>query len=615
MIDSLNQQQQEAIMATDGPVLIISGPGSGKTKVLIHRIAYLIQEKKVSPKNILAITFTNKAAQEIKSRLISLLNDEILPTTGTFHSICAQILRKELSRLSESNGALSSNFTIYDENDSHDLIKKIIKTLNLSSEYFKVNAIKENISRAKNKLINEKDYENEATEFYTQTISQIYHHYQKNLQDNNALDFDDLIMLTIKILQNPEILQKYQNKFQYIMIDEYQDTNYAQYVFANLLARQYKNLCVIGDESQSIYSWRGADISNILNFQKDYPETKTILLEQNYRCTQNILSAAHAIISQNKYKLEKKLWTNNGDGGPILLYQATNEKDEADFISTEINKLVQYESFNYNDIAIFYRTNSQSRPIEESFLRWKFPYKIIGNVKFYERKEVKDLIAILRMLQNPNDSISLERLEKNFKKDIFKNDSNKKAKTKKEAIILFIENLKETPAQNTLADVIKIIFKKTNYKESILDGTKEGECRWENIQELISVMGDYEKLSWQNALQSFLERSALASNNDEIEEQTNLINLMTLHCAKGLEFPIVFMIGCEEGIFPHSRSYLNINDMEEERRLCYVGITRAKKTLYLISAEQRYLYGSVYINQPSRFINEIPQHLIKRLLI
>lgn len=627
-LDELNSKQKEAVLTTEGPVLIIAGPGSGKTKVLTFRTAHLI-EKGIASENILAVTFTNKAAQEMKAKLQLLLTGPSRqsaswrrregPITGTFHAFCAQILRSELDYLPSSLCYPSSKFIIYDENDSRELLKKILKESNIPDNYFKPTSVLDNISRAKSDLINAEEYTNQAEGFYPQTISQIYNLYQTALSQANALDFDDLIMLTVQIFQKaPEVLQKYQEKIKYIMVDEYQDTNHAQYVLVNLLAEKYKNICAIGDEAQSIYSWRGADIRNILNFKKDYPEMKIILLEQNYRSTQNIINAAHAVIANNTSRLEKNLWTKNAAGQPLMVYQAKNEKDEAEFIASEINKLKQEEGCNFNDFAILYRTNAQSRPIEEIFLQYGFPYKIIGGVKFYNRKEIKDILAIFRLTQNPNDLISFERLTKIPLK-------RQKAKIKKDIIKNYLEDLRQINKNYSLSHFLKLSIEKFDYKNYILDGTPIGENkpasakasvdRWENIQELFTVIKDYTGLPWSEALKIFLAQAALRSTHDEVETKNNLINLMTFHSAKGLEFPVVFMAGCEEGILPYSKSCLNPSEIEEERRLCYVGITRAKKFVYLTFADQRNFRGSTYINQPSRFLGEIPDNLIKRLFI
>ena len=615
----LNPKQEEAVMATDGPILIIAGPGSGKTKVLIWRMAQLIKQG-ISPNNILAVTFTNKAAQEIKNRLLSLLGRlPQMPTTGTFHAICAQLLRRELNTIPDQ--PLNSKFTIYDTNDSLSLVKKILKELNISEDYFKPASVLEAVSKAKNELISVNEYQQTAIDYYPQVVGKIYEIYQQRLKQANSLDFDDLLMLMTKIFQTyPAILEKYQNLFKYIMIDEYQDTNHTQYLLVNLLAQKYQNICVIGDEAQSIYSWRGADISNIINFQKDYPNAKTILLEQNYRSTKNILEAAHAVICQNTNRLDKKLWTDNPDGQPIMLYQASDEKEEADFLISEILKLQGENNLNFQDFSIFFRTNAQSRVIEEAFLRASLPYKIIGGLKFYERKEIKDLIAYLRLMQNPSDQVSLERIINIPPRGIGKKSQNlditsQSLNTKIKNFWDLITELQQTDEKVSLSEFINLLITKINYEKYLLDKTKEGDTRWENVQELFTVVKDYDHLSWPIGLNNFLEQAALLASSDEVETNKDLINLMTLHCAKGLEFPVVFITGCEEGIFPHSKSYLSAQNIEEERRLCYVGITRAKQLLYLTLAEQRNLYGSIYVNQPSRFINEIPEHLVKRLLI
>lgn len=626
LLHNLNSKQIEAVQTTDGPILIIAGPGSGKTKVLTHRIAQLVNTG-TPAKNILAVTFTNKAAQEIKERLAAILNSKMeLPTAGTFHSICALILRHELG--SHNLNSLTSNFTIYDDEDSRSLIKKILKELQLSEEYFKPGTILENISQAKTELINENDYAQSATDYYPQTISKIYHLYQTSLRKANAVDFDDLIFLTIELFRHhPQALEKYQEKFKYILIDEYQDTNHAQYTLINLLAQKYENICAVGDEAQSIYGWRGADVRNILNFKHDYPETKIIFLEQNYRSTQVILAAADAVISQNTHKFDKKLWTANEFGQPINFYCAENEREEADFIAREISSLKYYDNLQLKDFAVFYRTNAQSRAVEEAFLRHKLPYKIIGGIKFYGRREIKDLIAYLRFIQNSHDKISLARIINtpprgigNKTQEIILNNTLEMPADipKAKAFFDLMEELRSFDEKATLSQLLNKIIQQTNYEtylKQTVDKNKEGDSRLENIQELFTVVKTYDHLPWPEAINVFLEQTALLASSDEIDTQNNLVNLMTLHCAKGLEFPVVFITGCEEGIFPYTRSYLDPFELEEERRLCYVGLTRAKKRLYLTHARQRHLFGMIYANEPSRFLSEIPQELTKKKLL
>ncbi len=629
ILKNLNSKQIEAVTTKNGPVLIIAGPGSGKTKVLTHRIAYLIREG-IPAENILAVTFTNKAAEEIKARINKLISlsakrDFKLPTIGTFHALCSKILRYEIKKI-----GFRSNFIILDAQDSLVFIKKIMSELDISDQQFNPETIQQNISQAKNELLTPEDFFNQAQDFFPKIVSKIFSAYQERLKQNNALDFDDLIFLTVKIFQeNPTILEKYQEKFRYILVDEYQDTNHAQYVLINLLAKKYRNLFVIGDEAQSIYSWRGADFRNILNFENDYPEAKIILLEQNYRSTQNILDAAHHIIIKTKFRKEKKLWTQNPAGHPITIFLAKNEKEEAQYIVEEINNWQrQKKELSHKDFAVLYRTNAQSRALEEAFLQAGLSYKIVGGTKFFDRREIKDLIAYLRLIQNPQDLISLERIinvpprgfGKNPDCQIFINSDEAKlaqlTPQRQRAWKNFSAKLaawRTIAAKEPLSKLLKIIIDEIGYENFLRDRTEKGEERWENVQELFSVTKKYDLFKPEEALTLFLEEVALMSNNDEVETQKDLVNLMTLHCAKGLEWPIVFIAGCEEGIFPHSRSLLDPWQMEEERRLCYVGITRAKEKLYLICAQKRQLFGSTQSNPPSRFLSEIPPSLTEYL--
>jgi len=626
ILKNLNQKQIEAVTTIDGPVLIIAGPGSGKTRVLTHRVAYLI-EQGIPAENILAVTFTNKAAEEMKIRIKRLITlqakrDFKFPVIGTFHAVCAKILRSEAAKIGYSH-----DFNICDDKDSLNLIKRSMKDLEISEEQFNPNSIQDAISQAKSELVDETTFGSQALDFFPQTAAKIYSLYQQQLKKNQALDFDDLLMLTVLLFKNnPEALKKYQEKFKYILVDEYQDTNHAQYVLINLLAQKYRNLFVIGDEAQSIYSWRGADFRNILNFEKDYPEAKVILLEQNYRSTQNILDAAQNIIVKNKFRKDKKLWTQNQSGLPITVFGARDEKEEGSFVINEIIKIKRGQpDFNLRDFTVLYRTNAQSRAIEEVFLKAGFPYKVIGTLKFYERKEIKDLIGYLRFIQNPQDLISLERIINTPARGFGKNaDSREFLTNGRESQIAsltprrlqawnnfssLIENLRQAARTLTLSKLLKLIIEKTGYENFIKDRSPEGEERWENIKELFSVTKKYDVLPPGEALPTFLEEVALMSNHDEVETNKDLVNLMTLHCAKGLEFPVVFIIGCEEGIFPHSRSLIDAWQMEEERRLCYVGVTRAKQKLYLVTSRSRQLYGATMVNPPSRFLDDIPKHL------
>jgi len=653
ILENLNERQQKAVVAIDGPVLIIAGPGSGKTKVLTHRIAYIIDNKKINPTNILAVTFTNKAAQEMKSRVGTLLekiaytnNPESLknpedkfkiqnskfkiPVIGTFHSICVRILRQEAELI-----GYKKEFTIYDDSDQQTVVKKIMKDLKISPEQFNPRAVLSHISNAKNELKDAEKFSNIADGYFEEQVSVVYNAYQKKLKEHNALDFDDLIMQVILLfLNNADILRKYQNKFQYVMVDEYQDTNYAQYKLVDLLSNAHRNLCVVGDDWQSIYKWRGADIRNILDFEKNYSEAKVILLEQNYRSTQTILDASYQIISRNVNRKEKKLWSEKETGEPIMIYEAADEKGEAEFIIAEIAKLTN-KKINLKDIAILYRTNAQSRSIEEIFLKYALPYKIVGGIKFYLRKEIKDIIAYLRLIQNPNDLVSLERIINIPKRDLgqvtFKKVMTEIEKDNKNIIeALFSHNCENIPESKIkkiknfaeiilkcqdkiesvkISELLSYLLKSINYEKHIKDGTDEGEKRWENVKELFSAVEKYDNLPAKENLKIFLEEIALATDLDKIDDTQDAVTLMTLHSAKGLEFDTVFIIGMEEGLLPHSRSIQEPSEMEEERRLCYVGITRAKRKVYLIYARIRKIYGSTQANMPSRFISDIPEKL------
>lgn len=623
ILKDLNQKQQEAVTTTEGPVLILAGPGSGKTRVLTHRLAYLIQ-KGLSPNNILAVTFTNKAANEMKMRVKKLLNSKFsAPFIGTFHAFCLRILKKEINRLKHKR-----TFVIYDETDQLKLIKNIIKKLDINKEQFQAKKVISTISSLKSEVIDYKTYKDAAQEYFEKTISKLYETYQKELKKNNALDFDDLIMMTVQIFKDfPEVLEKYQERFKYILVDEYQDTNPAQYQLIKLLAEKYKNICCVGDDSQAIYGFRGADFRNILNFEKDFPEAKVITLDQNYRSTQNILDAASQIINKNVYQKPKKLWTENPAGPPISIIGTWNEKAEATLIAEKIKELSK-QGFKLNNFTIFYRTNAQSRAMEEIFIRHNIPYKLVGAVKFYQRKEIKDIIAYLKFIDN-NDLISLERIINTPSRGIGKITLNKIAsqgldkiaKTNQEVkkFCNLIKKIKKIVLEKPLSKAISFILEQIKYQDYlkklygdnlIRENIPEDEARWENIEELLRVSKDYDKLKPLKGLKEFLEKTALFSETDEIEEQKEVVYLMTLHTAKGLEFPIVFIIGCEEGILPHSKSLLNPLDIEEERRLFYVGITRSKGQLYLLFSQTRSGWANKEANPPSRFLAEIPEELI-----
>jgi DNA helicase-2/ATP-dependent DNA helicase PcrA len=618
ILSSLNPKQKEAVTVLEGPVLVIAGPGSGKTRCLTYRIAYLIQ-KGIWPNNILAVTFTNKAAQEMKERVNQLLQPGLIksirPTIGTFHAICLQILRQQIDKLPQVK--YRKNFIIYDENDRLALFKKIIKDLQINPEQFKPGSVQETISRAKDELIDWPTYQAQAQEYFPQTIARIYQAYQEALQKANALDFDDLIMLTVKLFQQrPAILEKYQQKWPYLLVDEAHDTNLAQYQLTKLSAQKYKNLWIIADPDQSIYSWRGADFRNILNFEKDYPQARVILLEENYRSTKNILAVSHQVISKNVQRKEKKLWTKNPTGPLINLVELANEEEEGRFLIAEMENLIS-QGFSLMDFTVLYRTNAQSRAIEEAFLKANFPYKIIGTVRFYERKEIKDILAYLKLIINPDDLVSLQRIVNlpprrlaKYAKNINELYSVQEKPQLLKDFYSLVDNSRQVGQKKPLTDLINFIIKKIDYEKYIRDGQEEGERRWENIKELFSVAQKYNQFKLSQGLEKFLEEISLLTNHDEVETNKNLVNLMTLHCAKGLEFPVVFMAGCEEGILPHAKSFSNPDQMEEERRLCYVGLSRAREQLYLTFTQQRRLWGQIMANLPSRFIYDIPENLV-----
>jgi len=625
ILKKLNSQQKEAVITTEGPLLILAGPGSGKTRVLTHRLAYLIKSG-IPPTDILAVTFTNKAANEMKIRMRKLLSEQksiAMPFIGTFHAFCLTILKKEIDKL-----GYRKSFVIYDDDDQISLIKQIIQKLEINRDQFPPKKISATISALKSEYIDAKKYEENAREYFEKTISKIYSFYQEELKNKNALDFDDLIMFTVKLFENfPEILKKYQEKFKYILVDEYQDTDPIQYRLIKLLSSKYKNLCCVGDDAQSIYSFRNADFRNILNFEKDYPKAKVITLDQNYRSTQNILDAASKVISKNVYQKPKNLWTENPTGPLISIIETWNEKSEAEFIIKKIKEFLK-QGYKLNDMAIFYRTNAQSRALEEAFIRHHIPYKLVGAIKFYQRKEIKDLIGYLKFI-NTNDLISLERIinvpprgigEITFEK-ITKYGLERIAREKVEVNNFYklIQKTKNLSEKEPLSFVLKFILKETDYKnylkknygDNILQaGIPEDEARWQNIEELINVATDYDGIKPPLGLKEFLEKTALLSEADEINESKEVVHLMTLHTAKGLEFAIIFIIGCEEGILPHSLSLINPLDIEEERRLFYVGITRSKIHLHLILARLRSSWGLKEANPPSRFLGEIPEELI-----
>lgn len=639
----LNTEQRRAVTTVDGPVLILAGAGSGKTKTLTHRIAYLIAEKKVSSHAILAVTFTNKAAAEMKERVEHLLakageGDFRTPEfMGTFHSLCVRILRRDIEPL-----GYSKNFNIIDADDQLGLVKKAMKELEMNPDQIRPRSLLEAISTAKNRQMSTERFTAEAQSYFEELVAKVYERYQAMLKEQNSLDFDDLIALTVKLFKEHEtILARYQTLFRYILVDEYQDTNPLQYELVTLLAEKHRNLFVIGDDYQSIYSWRQADIRNILSFEEDYPEAVVITLDQNYRSTQKILDAASSIIENNLHQRHKKLWTEKKEGDQITLYPAVDENDEARFIVTEIRS--ERESGRaYRDCAILYRTNAQSRSVEEALLKASIPYLIIGGVKFYSRKEIKDVLAYLRFLANPRDYLALERLINEPKRGIGAASlevwvsaareksldylatiphlreggllQEKKLKALESVAELFLHwrDSLEHETSLTLAQLIDVVVRESGYLETLRDGTTESEVREENVKELLSVAKKFDTLSAREALNRFLEEVALIADTDSLDEGADAVRLMTVHSSKGLEFPVVFLIGLEEGIFPHSRSTLSPAELEEERRLMYVGLTRAKEKAYLLHAEMRTLFGGMQVNPPSRFLSEIPTELVEK---
>ena len=613
ILEELNAPQREAVKTVDGPVLILAGAGSGKTKALTHRLAYLISEKKVAPESILAVTFTNKAAGEMKERMEKLVGAEMkLPWMGTFHSICVKILRREAKHL-----GYPTSFTIYDSQDQLSVVKKVMQDKGIDTKQYNPNAVLYYISGAKNEFMSPEDYKQYVNSPFEEIVLDVYKEYQKYLKTIGAMDFDDLLLLCVRLFEdNVEVLEKYQRIFRYILIDEYQDTNQVQYMWAKMLSAKHKNICVVGDDSQSIYGFRGANFRNILNFEKDYKGAKVIKLEQNYRCTKNILRAADELIKCNRHRTDKTLFTDNPDGNAIQIYQALNEKDEAEFIATEIRGLTFAEKYNWGDFAVLYRTNAQSRAAEEAFLRYGIPYKVVGGIKFYERREIKDILAYLRLINNPDDRIAFERIvnvpargigSKTVMKYLQGLSSlNSQVPEKIVKFLEMIDNFRGRIAEVGVSELIEIIADTSGYRAYLQDGTAEGEARWENVLELKSVASYTDTLGVEKPLESFLEKIALYQDSDELDQNADVVTLMTLHSSKGLEFPTVFMIGMEEGLLPHARSVVDENEVEEERRLCYVGITRARKKLYLIYASDRIYFGNPVANVPSRFLSEIP---------
>ena len=636
LVKNMNLEQSEAVRTTEGPLLIMAGAGSGKTRVLTHRIAYLLDEKDVSPYNILAITFTNKAAKEMKARVEHLVGGEAqVIWMSTFHSMCVRILRRDADRI-----GIERNFTIIDSTDQKSVIKDVLKSENIDSKRFEPRMFIGAISNLKNELKTPEDAQKEANDFHSQMVATVYKGYQRQLSRNEALDFDDLIMTTINLFERvPETLEYYQNKFQYIHVDEYQDTNKAQYTLVKLLANKFKNLCVVGDSDQSIYGWRGADIQNILSFEEDYPEAKTIFLEQNYRSTKNILNAANEVIKHNSERKPKGLWTANSGGDKIQYYEAMTERDEAEYVVKEIMKH-QRGGKKYSEMAILYRTNAQSRVLEETFMKSNIPYTMVGGQKFYDRKEIKDLLSYLRVIANSNDDISLQRIINVPKRGIGPSSVEKiqtyalqnnismfdalaevdfiglSKKVTQECISFYemIQNLIKEQEFLEISEIVDEVLQKSGYRDMLdREQSIESRSRLENLDEFMSVPKDYEENTplEEQSLINFLTDLSLVADIDEADTQ-NGVTLMTMHSAKGLEFPIVFIMGMEESLFPHIRAIKSEDDheMEEERRICYVAITRAEELLYITNATTRMLFGRSQSNMPSRFLKEIPEDLL-----
>ena len=638
LLTGLNKEQQQAVQHTEGPLLILAGAGSGKTKVLTVRIAHLLAQG-VNPYEILAITFTNKAAKEMKSRVEGLVGNVANRIwLSTFHSFCAKFLRFELDNFLGYN----SNFTIYDTSDSQAVIKAALKALNLDDKYYPVGAMIGAISDAKNKLLFASDFRKQARDFYQQKVADVYEYYERELRKNNALDFDDLLLVAVKLLQSNEaVLDKYSKRFRYVMIDEYQDTNHAQYLLAKLLASHWKNIAVVGDADQSIYAWRGADIQNILDFEKDYPNCTSIKLEQNYRSTKIILDAANAVIENNEGRPKKNLWTDKTEGAKIQHFTAQSEHEEAAFIGDTIAKKHDIHGVPYGDMAILYRTNAQSRVLEEALIKRALPYTMVGGTKFYDRKEIKDVLAYLRVLYNPFDDLSLLRIINVPKRSIGATTVAKlqdyarangtslfmtltqlhlvdtikgKTKEKLEEFGILIFTLVAEMEDKTVLDILESILDRTGYLAQLEESTDpQDQARAENIGELLSVAKDFQDTNPTGTVEDFLEQVALVNDVDSFEQEESKVTLMTLHAAKGLEFPIVFLGGLEEGLFPHSRTLMNPEEIEEERRLAYVGITRAEKELYISNATTRTVFGRTSSYLPSRFIDEIPEELVDGL--
>src|SRR5438105_1386283 len=656
ILQDLNPPQREAVTTVDGPLLILAGPGSGKTRVIAHRIAYLVMEEDVGPWRIISVTFTNKAAREMRERVVAHLGDVASDVVlGTFHSICARMLRIDGERI-----GVPRSFNIYDDADQMSLMKRVTEALNIDSKKFSERAILSAIGHAKSELISPRAFAETARDYWGEIVARSYERYQAMLEENSAVDFDDLLMKSVEMLQeHADLREKYQERYLHVQVDEFQDTNIAQYQLARLFAGRYGNICVVGDPDQSIYSWRSADIRNILNFERDFPSAKIVLLEQNYRSTQNILDAAHAVISGSKQRKEKALWTDRDGGQPVVVYEAYDEAEEADYIAQQIDALLR-EGHAHRDFAVMYRTNAQSRAIEEALIRAGIRYQVDGGTRFYERREVKDVLAYLRLVQNPFDVVSLTRVinvpgrgigvktmqelerwaggikvplytaiqilarqEAGNRADEFANAPRHPIGSRQAAALVeflsMLDELMDVASKNNLSTLLDGVLERTAYRRFLFadEDEDQAQTRWENVEELQNVGSDYDGLAPGNGLMSFLEDVALISDADTIEDaakdaspEEGRVTLITLHSAKGLEYPVVFMIAMEEGVLPHVRSFDDPSQLEEERRLCYVGMTRAKERLYLLRAFKRYGMGSSQHNPASRFLKEIPSQLI-----
>lgn len=642
LLQGMNDKQKEAVETTQGPLLIMAGAGSGKTRVLTHRIAYLIEEKQVNPWNILAITFTNKAAREMRERAVDLNPRAQDALIATFHSMCVRILRRDADHI-----GYNRNFTIIDPGEQRTLMKRILKELNVDPKKFTERTILGTISNSKNDLVTASLYEKQADDLYTNVVAKAYKRYETELKRSESMDFDDLIMNTILLFdKNPDVLSYYQGKFQYIHVDEYQDTNHAQYQLVQLLAKRFKNLCVVGDADQSIYGWRGADMQNILDFEKDYPQARVVLLEENYRSTKTILQAANDVINHNKNRRPKKLWTQNHEGENIVYHRSGDEREEANFVAAQINDELNLNQRAYSDFAVLYRTNAQSRAIEEALLKSNIPYTMVGGAKFYSRKEIRDVVAYLNVIANHSDNISFERIVNEPKRGVgpkaletlraFSDQqdislleaardvtlSSLKGKAANELFNLahILLNLADDINQFTITELVEAVLDKTTYRQALEIQTTslEAQNRLENIQEFLTVTQSFDKKELENPvadetgldkLSRFLNDLSLVADTDSYDE-TSQVTLMTLHAAKGLEFPVVFLVGMEEGVFPLSRQAEDEDELEEERRLAYVGITRAEAILYVTNTSTRMLFGRTSYNQPSRFLREIDDTLL-----